>query len=524
MKKEVMQNQNKKYHIKVPFSILYIGWTIIIIGLVAWYYHTIYNETFLLARKEAYKGYEKDLIMRSWATLHGGVYVPITETTLPNPYLSNIKERDIETPSGKKLTLLNPAYITRQTHEIYFNELGIRSHITSLKPIRIENKADKWEIKALKSFERNNKEFYGFDIINNVEYFRFMAPLVTTKGCLKCHESQGYKVGDIRGGISSSIKWADYKKSINAQLINIFAGYGIVWIIGFVGISLVKRRFIIYITNRDIAESEIYKMNNELHESKSTIENNLIEKEKLIKELIETKDKLEKINSEKDKLFSIIAHDLRSPFQGFIGLTELMAEGSENFSSEELSSFSKDIHKSASNLLKLLTNLLEWAKIQKGLISFNPKELNLLEIVNQNVELIDKYGEKKGINIKYEIPPDLKVFSDEEMLNSVLRNVLANAIKFTVIGGNIFIKALVTETKTVTVMIKDDGIGMNEDLLNKLFKPGEKVGRKGTDGEESTGLGLLLCKEFAERNGGKIWVESQINVGSTFYFTIPKLD
>lgn len=153
---------------------------------------------------QAEAAYKKDIIYRRWATAHGGVYVPVTKETLPNPYLAHIPERDITTPSGRKLTLINPAYMTRQVHELGARDYGMKGHITSLNPIRPQNNPDPWEIQALKRFEKGEHSVLEINPINGEPHLRFMHVMVTEKKCLKCHQAQGYKVGDIRGGIGES--------------------------------------------------------------------------------------------------------------------------------------------------------------------------------------------------------------------------------------------------------------------------------------------------------------------------------
>jgi signal transduction histidine kinase len=159
--------------------------------------------------------------------------------------------------------------------------------------------------------------------------------------------------------------------------------------------------------------------------------------------------------------------------------------------------------------------------MQRGSISFTPKELNLSTFALQNIEIINQRAVQKGITISNEIPESLKVNADEKMVNTVLRNLLSNAVKFTKRDGKIIIRSKKTEDEMVEVSVQDTGVGMSEKDVKRLFKIEEKVSKKGTEGELSTGLGLLLCKEFVEKHGGKIWAESQQNVGSTFYFTLP---
>ena len=231
---------------------------------------------------------------------------------------------------------------------------------------------------------------------------------------------------------------------------------------------------------------------------------------------------LQELNLAKNKLFSIIAHDLKSPFQGFLGLTELLVEGINSFSKEELFSISKNMHESAANLFKLLQNLLEWSQIQKGTITFTPISLNLNSIISKNIEIIYQRAAQKEITILNKVTDEINIIADEKMADTVLRNLLSNAVKFTKKSGKIEINVKELKNQFIEISISDNGIGMSEELCNNLFKIDEKVGRTGTAGESSTGLGLLLCKEFVEKNGGKIWVKSEENVGSTFYFTLPK--
>jgi len=185
-----------------------------------------------------------DMEYRNWVTSHGGVYVPVTESTPPNPYLSHISERDVTTKSGKHLTLMNPAYMTRQVNELMDrHDAPLRGHIASLKPINPVNKADPWEVKALTAFERGKKEVASIEKMENGRnYFRFIQPMVTEKSCLKCHAQQGYKAGDIRGGISVSIP-VDAPLAIeNRETLTLLAGHGVIWLLGLAGILIGSRR------------------------------------------------------------------------------------------------------------------------------------------------------------------------------------------------------------------------------------------------------------------------------------------
>lgn len=236
-----------------------------------------------------------------------------------------------------------------------------------------------------------------------------------------------------------------------------------------------------------------------------------------------TNEELTKLNAEKDKFFSIIAHDLKSPFNGFLNLTELMADSTEKFSQAEFAEYSKSLNKAARILYKLLDNLLEWAQIQNGSIKFTPKDSDLFIIASQSIDTINQRAQQKRITIINEIGNNEKIYADEKMISSVLRNLISNAVKFTRTGGKIIVQSE-QSNDTIKISVTDNGVGIPENDVKKLFKIEEKVSSKGTEGELSTGLGLLLCKEFIEMHSGKIWVESKENIGSTFYFTLPNVN
>ena len=232
-------------------------------------------------------------------------------------------------------------------------------------------------------------------------------------------------------------------------------------------------------------------------------------------------EELTKLNAEKNKFFSIIAHDLRSPLNGFIGLTQIMAEELSSLTMEEVQEIAVSMKNSATNLFRLLENLLHWSRIQQGLMPFDPEVLSLHPVIDESVEILWESAKSKEIEIVHDIPAHSEVFADLNLLQTVIRNLVSNAIKFTPKGGKINISAMNTHDNKVQISIIDSGIGISPKLVDQLFSLDVKTGRKGTDGELSTGLGLLLCKEFIELHGGKIWVESIEGKGSTFSFTIP---
>lgn len=229
--------QKYLYHLKLLALTLITAWVAIIIGFLVWEIYSEKRYAIEFARTEAIGSYNKDLVYRRWATLHGGVYVPETKETPPSPYLVNVKERDISTPSGRRLTLINPAYMTRQVHELSQNQYGIKGHITSLNLIRPQNKPDSWEKKALQAFDTGKKEVSSVDSIDGKDYFRLMRPMFVETGCLKCHGYQDYQVGDIRGGVSVSVPLAPYYAIASKKISKAIFIHFTILVLGLLGLG-----------------------------------------------------------------------------------------------------------------------------------------------------------------------------------------------------------------------------------------------------------------------------------------------
>lgn len=239
------------------------------------------------------------------------------------------------------------------------------------------------------------------------------------------------------------------------------------------------------------------------------------------KTISEMNNNLIELNKTKDKFFSIISHDLRSPFQGFVGMTELILFDIDSFTKEEIAKAIKEMNYKASSLYKLLKNLLEWARMQRGLIEFQPERKDLKTIIEQAVIQLKESAKIKEIELLFENSDSLYTLLDEKMIDSVIRNLISNAIKFTNKKGKIIISLVKKNNDYVIVEVVDNGLGIPQDIIQKLFKIEEKIGTPGTEGEESTGLGLILSKEFIEKHNGEIWVESQDSKGSKFSFSLP---
>ena len=236
--------------------------------------------------------------------------------------------------------------------------------------------------------------------------------------------------------------------------------------------------------------------------------------------IAESEQALRLLNAAQNKFFSIIAHDIKNPFHTVLGYSYLLSNDYDRFTEKELRKFANDIHHSTNNIFKLLQNLLDWSRSQTGNLTVSPTETDLNRLLNNSLGILNALAEQKKIQITHEYPEEIKVYADPLMLEVVLRNLINNAIKFTPQNGEIKITAQQTQNE-VKICIADNGVGISDEDVANLFRIDSKVKRRGTNNEDGSGLGLILCKEFVDKNNGVIWAESSPGKGSAFYVTLP---
>ncbi|MDP1727522.1 MAG: PAS domain-containing sensor histidine kinase [Bacteroidota bacterium] len=249
--------------------------------------------------------------------------------------------------------------------------------------------------------------------------------------------------------------------------------------------------------------------------------NDISERKQTEIEIQKKNEKLQQLNDEKDKFFSIIAHDLRSPFTSIRSLSNMLDEAIETNNQEEAKQLSEMIVKLANNATDLLSNLMEWARSQTGRMEFKPELFEITNLISEITNFFNLNAEQKSIELTKQLPLRIEVFADKAMVSTIIRNLISNAIKFTRPGGKIIISAEEKQDEII-VSVSDNGVGIHEKALNKIFQISGMYSSKGTQNEMGTGLGLILCKEFIEKHHGKIQVESEPGVGSRFYFSLPK--
>ncbi|MGE5400378.1 MAG: ATP-binding protein [Ignavibacteriales bacterium] len=239
------------------------------------------------------------------------------------------------------------------------------------------------------------------------------------------------------------------------------------------------------------------------------------------RKLAESEIKLKELNTSKDKFFSIISHDLRSPFNSLLGITSYLMSDSDRLNKGEIKELSQNLYASTNNIYNLLEGLLQWSRLQDGRIEYNPKELSLHDLISGTITLLSDNASIKNIKIEDYTDREARILADENMITSVFRNLISNAIKFTREHGRIRLNAS-HKNGFWEIEISDNGVGIDPDILEKLFMKETNYTTLGTAAEKGSGLGLVICREFLELHGGRIFVESELNHGTTFRFTIPE--
>jgi two-component system, sensor histidine kinase and response regulator len=240
----------------------------------------------------------------------------------------------------------------------------------------------------------------------------------------------------------------------------------------------------------------------------------------LEKKVEERTQQLRELNATKDKFFSIIAHDLKNPFNTLMGFTELLRDNFDQFDQKQIKYYISILFETSRSSYTLLKNLLDWARSQTGRLNMNPESIELKQLIKNVIHLIELPATKQKITLENKVPDGVFVLGDVNTIDTVFRNLLSNALKFTSDGGSITIDCC-TKADEIEICVADNGMGIPEENISKLFRIDQNITTKGTDSESGTGLGLILCKEFVEKNNGKIWVESEVGKGSKFYFTLP---
>ena len=497
-KDEIIKNTKHLFYTKI----MMVFWVTTVVVSLFWNFSVIDQYMNQTVKGQAQAFFDEIQTTRAWNAKHGGVYVKITETTQPNIYLETANREIYIDSLNIALTKINPAFMTRQIAMIANKKNNVRFNITSLNPIRPKNKADNWEEIQLTKFEKGSAE--AFEYVEKDSLYRYMAPLMVEKSCLKCHEKQGYQLGDVRGGISVSIKGEENIESIFEQKMNMFIFHIIFLILGIIGLLA----FLKFVKNQiKILENE-----NLLMQQKNT-------------QILKLKEKAEESNRLKNAFMNNMSHEIRTPLYGITSFLGLLQD--PNIEADDKQEYIDMINKSSNRLIATVTDIIEISKIEAGLVEVSIGKVFVNEMLNELYELFSIDVENKGLKL-YQLPSlsDDKaiVLTDNHKLTGILTNLIKNAIKFTDKGSITFGYNIIEDTEKGSLMqfyVKDTGIGVPKNKLQTIFNSFEQADIGNTRAFEGSGLGLSIAKSYVDILGGKIWLSSKENVGTEFVFTIP---
>jgi signal transduction histidine kinase/CheY-like chemotaxis protein len=469
-----------------------LAYSLVLLACFAWHVRDQRGYVLELARAHARTAWAKDVDYRRWIAGHGGVYVPMTEKTPPNPHLK-VNDREVTLPSGRVLTLVNPAYMTRQVHELAVERAGVIGHITSLKPLRPENAPDGWEVEALRAFEQGRKEVSGIVEVNGESYMRVMRPLVVEQSCLKCHASQGYQAGDIRGGISAAIPMVELLVFSRAQDRILGVGYAVVWILGVTGIvggtAVIRRRS----QERDQAQ----------------------------RELVKARDVAQAAVRAKGAFLANMSHEIRTPMTAILGFTDQLLDGGLN--DAERADYARVIRRNGEHLLLLINDILDMSKIEAGKLDVHREACHTRQILQYVSQLFSSRAKEKGLELHVESQgsiPDM-INSDSTRLTQALVNLVGNAVKFTSRGAIRVVVSCDRHQETIRFAVVDSGIGLTPEQATRLFVPFAQADVSTSRKYGGTGLGLAITRRIAELLGGQVTLSSKEGQGCTFTLTVP---
>ena len=489
-------------------------WTVVLILSMVWNFHNVSNQAMEMAYAEARANLNKDITFRRWGTLHGGVYVPITETQQPVEWLSHVPGREATSADGKKLTLLNPASMLRQMMDLYTTDYGIRGRITGLRYLNPGNAPDVWEKRQLEAFVRGEKkEVWEVEAVNGKPYLRYLRAMMMEPGCDKCHAILGYKTGDMRGATGLNLPLAPYFEQIERTRFNLGISHLIIWLIGLIGIAWGG-----WISARWGAEREASRA--ELLRHRDHLESLVDER---TEQLSHAKEAAESANRAKSAFLANMSHEVRTPMNAIIGLTHMLAR--QNVDPGQVANLGR-INQAANHLLALLGDVLDLSKIEAERLTL--EEMPFLPgALFANVDsLLGERAQAKGLWLRREIAPrllDIPLVGDALRIQQILLNLVNNAIKFTEQGG-VTVRADIREESDNDVLIGievvDTGIGIQPDALQRVFEPFEQADTSTTRQHGGTGLGLAICRQLVKLMGGDVAVTSVPGQGSTFALTL----
>lgn len=473
-----------------------VGWTLLLLLSALVNSYQAEQGIIALAKHTARTTIAKDVDYRAWNAKHGGVYAPVSPDNQPSPYLA-VEKRDLVAPWGVRLTKINPAYMTRQVHEMTLRRRGAIGHFTSLNPIRPANQPDAWERAALEKFDAQTaKEVAEMQYIEGKEYMRVIRPLYVTTSCLNCHGKQGYKVGQVRGGLSVAIPMSPYQDDFTCRIITLAISHLIIWLLGLLGLGLLGGR---------------------IH---TQIQIQIDSRENLRKATRAAED----ANRAKSEFLANMSHELRTPLNSIIGFSDVLMDPSGSELSQKQSQYVNYINSSGRSLLSLIEGIFEVSQVEGGQLHLQTVRFPIVPMLENNLLAIKEKTDQSNVSISLANAPELQdqfIEADEGKLFKAVGNLLDNAVKFTQPGGNVKLEAALYQSH-LEIKVSDDGLGIDPSDRQRIFDPFVQADSSLTRKYSGAGMGLAIAKRYVELHGGKILLQSLgLNQGSTFIIQIP---
>lgn len=524
-----------------------LAWSLLVWGSARWTLHEHHEHILSVAKVWAETAFEKDIQYRLWSARHGGVYVPITAETPPNPYLEDIPERDIVTPSGRRLTLINPAYMTRQVLELGRERNTVLGHITSLNPLRPENKADAWETVALQAFERGAKEYSEITLLNGQRYFRFMRPLYVDAACLKCHARQGYREGEVRGGLSVAVPVYQLLEE-QSDFTGLVLAHLSMWTLGMVGAVVATGRLArqarhLIESNAALEREVVIRREAEIqlreeHQRQLTLDHQLQQAQQQLMQ----SEKMAAIG----QLAAGVAHEINNP-TGYVlsnlgTLQKYLEDVLTVLAAYEQCEASLEVDTEHRRTIAALKQALDLDYIKRDVLELLRESREGMNRVRKIVQDLKEFshadsGEWQWTDLRHSFESTLNVVWNElkyraevikefadvppvfcipSQINQVIMNLLTNAAQAIPEHGTITLRTG-HAGGDVWFEVSDTGMGIPPEHLHRVFDPfftTKPVGK-------GTGLGLSLSFGIVRKHGGRFEVHSEVGQGTTFRVWLP---
>ncbi|MDR2400721.1 MAG: response regulator [Deferribacteraceae bacterium] len=442
----------------------------------------------------------------------GGLYVETSDKARPNLYLPE-GQRTVVTRSGTTLTYLNPTYMTRLVYELGVVNTELKRHITSEKPMREANKPDDWEALALSKIREGELEYS--ELITDpsgMQYLRYMGPLKIEERCIPCHTTQGYKYGEIAGGVATQISYEPYLLSINQTTQVLVVSHIAVWVILLIILLASTANLLGNLDRRYAAEDDVIKFNTDL--------------ERIVDDRTESlrvaKESAEGVNRAKTVFLNNISNEVSTPLSGVLESTEALL--STRLSSDQRARLAM-IRKAGNNLMELMSDIMFFSKLESGAVSLSRDEINLSNFIYSAVGSVSHLAHEKNLDLIVDIDPEIPefVFCDALRVAQVLMNLLSNAIKYTN-SGNVLLSVSIQNKDTSTVALRfavsDTGIGIPKENQERIFDVFELQAKDIASKSGGTGLGLAISKKLLFMMGSKINLDSEVGSGSRFWFDL----